>query len=617
MKKSTLVTLLVTIFNFVITTTSSSQTTCTSNIIYAINSSSVTIGTTTIGAQRGLFVVDPITEAYTLVEGNLFGGGEAAARVTAGSSPQTSAIALDFFSNTIWFCNRGDAGDPYPRIFSYNIATRLYGTTSATFAGLSSSQNLNKSAFNPVDRKIYFHNGSNNHLYRFDPASPSTSAQDLGLLNVTGLGSTIASFSGGDIAFDGLGNLTGAFSNGNILAIFPGNYDANGNYTGLSLTGVQFAPLPFGSPASVAFLSNGNYLVGGTTGTSIVNSNTGIQTDLGDVNFGTSDFASCAAPSPKLVVNKTGMLNCTDNTITYTITIENTGQFHSINTILKDTMPAGITITSATMNGVSLSTTTLGTTGIEIKSPGTNTNGQVLKGESVTIVLQGSFTTDIGSISSQAFVRYNGIESLGLSENQIPSNDPHTPIDNDPTTLLVGCIILPVNLTSFTVSENNCTASLNWHTTSEVSFSHYAVERSTDGVNFTSVGKVKANGTGKYQFADKSDIEAGISFYRLRMVDLNGTYTFSKTVKLQTTCTNTKLSLYPNPAGSTVQIKGLTEDETVRIYTANGRLIIEQRINTKGALTLDISSYTAGVYNVVVQGNNGKNRHVKFLKAAQ
>lgn len=409
---------------------------CTSGTVYAVNGSAIS-GTPAVGTQQGLFRLDPVTEATTLLVTNLYGGGAGA----NDGFKQTSAIALDITTNTIWFSSRGGGTpDPSPHIYSYNLTTNTYGTSSAGFPGLNSGQNINKSAYNPVDKKIYFHNSSNNTLYRFDPATPNVDAVELGNLSVTGF-SGVAPFSGGDIAFDGLGNLTGAFNSANILAVFPGQYDASGNYTGLSLSGQRYAALG-SSPSSVAFLTNGNYIVGATSGSSIVNTNTGGETDLGSINFSSSDFASCAAPSPNLVVKKSASLNCAAHSLVYTITVENTGLFHAVNTRLIDALPAGVTLNSITLNGTTIAATNLATTGVLIRSTTATTDGQVFKGETATIVLNCTVADNTGgAISNQAFVKYNGIESLNLPNNRIPSDDPGTAALND-ATVVNGCVTI-------------------------------------------------------------------------------------------------------------------------------------------------------------------------------
>ncbi|RYE22458.1 MAG: tandem-95 repeat protein [Sphingobacteriales bacterium] len=398
---------------------------CNAGVVYATAASN----------QQTLVTINPANEATTNIETNLFGGGAAAAAVAAGDHNATSAIALDIHTNTLWFCNRGVAGRP-ARIFSYNISTRTHGGTSALFAGNIAAVPINKAAYNPVDKHVYFHydDGTNNRLYKFNPATPSVAATLVGAIAVSGY----SSFSGGDLAFDALGNLTGAFTT-NILAVFPAIYNATtGVYEGFNLTGQYFGTTAITSLGSVAFLANGDYIVGGAE-SQIVNISTAIATNIPGTNFPSNDFASCAAPSPLISVNKSATLNCANNNLVYTITVANTGTFHAVNTLLIDALPAGVTLNSATLNGAVFPTTNLGTTGVLIRSTGATTDGQILRGETATIVLNCTLQAGLtGAISNQAFVKYTGVEVLGLPNHRIPSNDPSTVAAGD-ATVTNGC----------------------------------------------------------------------------------------------------------------------------------------------------------------------------------
>ncbi|MCZ4245119.1 gliding motility-associated C-terminal domain-containing protein [Pedobacter punctiformis] len=455
---------------------------CNSGLVYSVESTT----------QQGLYLINPATEATTLVQANLFGGGAAQAAVAAGADDLTSAIALDMSSNTIWFCNRGNAIDPLPKIFSYNLSTNIFGVTFTTFTGVVAIANINKAAYNSIDKQIYFHNATNNHLYRFNPATPTTPAIDLGTLSIPGFAAT-ANYTGGDIAFDGLGNLTGVFTNANVMAIFPAQYDASGNYTGLSLTGQVFTNLT-GAISSVAFLSDGNYLVGGAGGTSNVNSTTGVVTDLGATNFASADFASCAAPAPNLIHRKSASVSCSasGSTITYTITVQNNGQFHAINSRLIDALPAGVTVNSATLNGVAIAgiSNAALTAGILIKSTNAPTNGQILKGETATIILNCTASNTGTSVSNQSFVKYNGIETLNLTNDQLPSDDPSTVAANDPT-----LVTLCSSITGTVFTDNDGqTGGVNGTAFSGATVTLYAA----DGT--TILGTTVTDASGNYTF---------------------------------------------------------------------------------------------------------------------
>ncbi len=96
---------------------------------------------------------------------------------------------------------------------------------------------------------------------------------------------------------------------------------------------------------------------------------------------------------------------------------------------------------------------------------------------------------------------------------------------------------LPVKLLSFTGVATGRLVNLTWVTTTQVSFSHFQIERSSNGINFSSVGTrpaVNAGFQNKYAFADYIN-SPGIYFYRLKMIDTDGRFSYSPVVKVNTT----------------------------------------------------------------------------------
>ena len=91
--------------------------------------------------------------------------------------------------------------------------------------------------------------------------------------------------------------------------------------------------------------------------------------------------------------------------------------------------------------------------------------------------------------------------------------------------------ILPVELTQFAAKANDESVSIDWSTVSESNSDYFKVERSIDGSNFDAIGKVKAQGNSveqiNYSFIDEDPVQ-GINYYRLRQVDLDGSFFFSE-----------------------------------------------------------------------------------------
>jgi len=121
-----------------------------------------------------------------------------------------------------------------------------------------------------------------------------------------------------------------------------------------------------------------------------------------------------------------------------------------------------------------------------------------------------------------------------------------------------GCFVegenipLPLTLLNFNGSYSNNKSILNWTTQSEVNVDRFEVERSADGNNYIKVGSVAAkgiNGTNNYQLTeDLTNIAGGLFYYRLKSVDKDGKFTYSKVVALRR---DNKLfnyiSVVPNP----------------------------------------------------------------------
>jgi hypothetical protein len=176
-------------------------------------------------------------------------------------------------------------------------------------------------------------------------------------------------------------------------------------------------------------------------------------------------------------------------------------------------------------------------------------------------------------------------------------------------------VSLPVTLESFTatLSNNNQQANLNWVTIDEVDFSHFVVERSVDGVEFNDVGTIftSDNITQKayYKMTDNiSDIHENIIYYRLRLVNMDGTARYSniQIINLADLQQNElTMSTYPNPAASYLHItlpeSWQNKSVTVEMFNAIGQLSkVSQTENSGQTETLDISNLTRGIYVIRV-----------------
>lgn len=113
---------------------------------------------------------------------------------------------------------------------------------------------------------------------------------------------------------------------------------------------------------------------------------------------------------------------------------------------------------------------------------------------------------------------------------------------------------LPVTLVSFTAAAApNRAVRLDWQTASEVNNDYFEVQRSLDGQQFTALSQVKGHGTpgqaSAYSFTDAAPGDAATCYYRLRQVDLDGSFSFGpvRAVGLAPGSSLVQLAVAPNP----------------------------------------------------------------------
>ena len=163
---------------------------------------------------------------------------------------------------------------------------------------------------------------------------------------------------------------------------------------------------------------------------------------------------------------------------------------------------------------------------------------------------------------------------------------------------------LPVSLINFTGYKDNVTVKLNWQSQNEINFSHFEVERSKDGLSFTSIGSVDAlhgSSTNTYSFMDNAPAN-GYNFYRLRQVTADGQFTYSKIIKIDFS-KKLIVTISPNPAKNYLSIHTSDVIKEVRLLGINGKLI-KSWTNVSGTANLDISNMAAGVYIVKMVTEN-------------
>ncbi len=172
---------------------------------------------------------------------------------------------------------------------------------------------------------------------------------------------------------------------------------------------------------------------------------------------------------------------------------------------------------------------------------------------------------------------------------------------------------LPVTLVSFNAKAVENNALIEWQTTSEENASHFDVERSIDARSFQKIGTVAAAGNSnalqRYNFTDRSfGNQLQTVYYRLRSVDLDGTFSLSRAVSLQPRGAGQYAGVYPNPArkASMVTVStGIAAGE-VSLWDMLGRQVpVRTSSLSDGSVQVSLNGVASGLYLLKLTTNQG------------
>ena len=184
---------------------------------------------------------------------------------------------------------------------------------------------------------------------------------------------------------------------------------------------------------------------------------------------------------------------------------------------------------------------------------------------------------------------------------------------------------MPVKLTSFSALYNKPYVTISWETAQEIDFSHYVLERSTDGNIYTAASLIYGtaqNGNGAdYNYVDRNvSGNSGLIYYRLKMVDIDGRFTYSpvRIIRLEEQTQTIAITTYPNPVTSELRItvpgNWQGKKVTYEVFNGNGRLS-EKLVsaNSSQTETVNVSNLAPGFY-IVRAACNGKTAQQKIVK---
>ncbi|MBV4358975.1 T9SS type A sorting domain-containing protein [Pinibacter aurantiacus] len=236
----------------------------------------------------------------------------------------------------------------------------------------------------------------------------------------------------------------------------------------------------------------------------------------------------------------------------------------------------------------------------------------------------GNTVLHVNDHSTAPVMRYTLIRTNDYSNNffgQFSSYDipqaysaPHI----DPTNVWIDKLMttLPIKWGDFSVVPNNNQVRLYWTTLQETNTAYFEVERSSDGSNFVPIGRVVANGnssaTSYYNFYDNNKLSLPIYYYRLKQVDVDGLYTYSKIRSFKKSQVDEQVRILNNAVVDNLKIVAEKNIKAV-IVDMNGRVVMSLNL-TPGLHQINLSNLPSGVYNAGFSNQEGHLIVKRFVK---
>jgi Secretion system C-terminal sorting domain len=181
---------------------------------------------------------------------------------------------------------------------------------------------------------------------------------------------------------------------------------------------------------------------------------------------------------------------------------------------------------------------------------------------------------------------------------------------------------LPIKLNNWAVKKQANKVVCSWQTEQELNTANFEIERSVDGINFTSIGSIAAKGnsssTNSYSFLDQFPIN-GINYYRLKTLDVDTKFSLSSVIPIKIEQKTFSLNAYPNPVKNVLNLQinsNLQTDAILTITDLSGRIVQqENRIMGLGTSTfnLKVDNLIKGTYFITVKSKAG-NQQLKLIK---
>lgn len=210
----------------------------------------------------------------------------------------------------------------------------------------------------------------------------------------------------------------------------------------------------------------------------------------------------------------------------------------------------------------------------------------------------------------------NGL-NVNLTSNGNAPNGPGTNDINDDQTDSKTYVMgpLPVTLVSFSAKPENKTTLLQWVSSEEKNTDRFEIQHSVNTKNWRTIGEVKAAGNSKtpqnYVFTHASPLSAA-NYYRLKMIDLDGSFEVSKTASVVFGEISAQPYVYPNPTSGSIRLgqTDFSKIETVELVNTNGQVVHKTNTFSQEGINLRMAK---GLYILKISNTDGSTANLKLV----
>jgi uncharacterized repeat protein (TIGR01451 family) len=379
-------------------------------------------------------------------------------------------------------------------------------------------------------------------------------------------------FDNSRMVFEPTGSVAGATVAGNTVTI-PGSLVGPGDRRNFNLL----------------FRVNSTVALGDTirvSATSTVNSN--ISTDsLFSIVRGAFDPNDKRA-TPKLTPEQVQQ----GAYINYLVRFQNTGTDTAFNVVVSDVLSNLLDAASFQMLGSS-------------HNCKVTRNGSTVYFEFLNILLPDS---NINEPASHGWIRFRikPVSSVPLN-SVIPNSvgiyfDYNAPVITNIANTTIALATVPLNLLSFRgmTDASGKNALLTWETSEERNTAYFEIQSGNDGTRFEPVGNVRANGSGSGNYRFVKSLQQDLTYFRLKMVDIDGRFTYSPVVKVRMQKPGTAFAILTNPVKQKMIVEVFDEslfNSVATIVDNTGRVMYSFTIK-QNRQDVDVRNLATGIYYV-------------------